>query len=184
MLLVISKFRITLKRQFGNQAGVSIIEVLVAGGIMAIIFAATASLIASQQKEGRALAEKMASLDLERLLINSLSNGTICSAELASNVFNSTGPYKIDTSNLATQVINLSSLHASKLASAPTLISVGQTASSLSYSLKIDTIRFQNFVSAGLPDLYLTDLEVSLKGGVRSFKPAPMQLPVGLVLVE
>lgn len=161
-------------------SGMSIIEVLIAVAIMSVVGTAMTSLITSQQKETRALSEKLAQLDLQKLLIASLANGSICTAELASNTFNATGPYKINTTpgQLAAQKLNLTSLHASASAGAPVLIEVDQAVSANTSQLLVNTISFENFVSTGIPDNFLADLKISFKGSVRSITPISMKMLV------
>lgn len=153
------------------DSGMSIIEVLVAAAIMSVVGMAFMTMISSQQKETRALSEKLAQLDMQKLLIASLANGSICTAELASNTFNPSGPYKIDTTTLATQNFNLASLHASANASAPTLVATNEAVSPTTLQLLVDKISFENLVSTGILDNYLVDLKISFKGGVRSTAP-------------
>ena len=61
-----------------NAKGLSIVEVLVAAGIMTIIMAGFTSMLMSQNKETKALSEVLASFDLQKTLVGSLSDGTVC----------------------------------------------------------------------------------------------------------
>ena len=61
-----------------NSRGFSIVEVLVAIGIMSIIGLGMATMIANQNKEAGALDEKMALQSLQTQIMNVLSSPTFC----------------------------------------------------------------------------------------------------------
>jgi type II secretory pathway pseudopilin PulG len=161
-----------------GKSGMSIIEVLIAAAIMSVIGAAVTTLITSQQKETRALTEKLVQLDLQKLLISSLANGSICTSELASNTFDIKAPYKIDSTKLAEQKLILNSIHASTNAGAPTLVATNKAVSALTSHLLVSKISFDNFVSTGIPDNYLADLKIAFSGGVRSISPILMKMSI------
>lgn len=66
-----------------NQRGQSLMNALVGIVITGILAVTIASILAAQSKESRALTEKMASLDLQRTVISTLSNATACNAIFA-----------------------------------------------------------------------------------------------------
>lgn len=167
-----------MANRINNTAGMSLVEVLVAAGIMAVVLAASASMISNQQKDIKANSEKLAALDVERLLINTLGNGKVCSSELAGTTFNAAGPYKIDSTDLAATVINLNSFHASNVVGAPTLVATNDALTDGPSGLKIDTITFKNFTTAGIADLQIADLVISLKGGIRPLKPITLKMVI------
>lgn len=161
-----------------NPLGVSIVEILVAMGIMMIVMSGIISMTMSQHKEARAISEKLAILDAEKLLISSLANGTICTAELASITFNPSGPHVIDTTNISAQVITLPQLHASPKAGSPALVVANQSVSPMAPQLLVDSIQFKNFVFAGLDNNYLADLEISFKNSVRTLLPITIKMNI------
>ena len=61
-----------------NQSGMTLVEVLVAIGIMSIFVAVMTQMQVNQMKEMKALNEKLAVLDFEKLLIGSLADGSTC----------------------------------------------------------------------------------------------------------
>lgn len=80
----------------GGQSGQMMIQALISIGILAIVTMAFLTLISSQTKETRAISEKLALLDLERLLISSLADGSVCVYVLNNptvQTFNSLGPF-------------------------------------------------------------------------------------------
>ncbi|MGZ3747908.1 MAG: hypothetical protein ACXWRE_11130 [Pseudobdellovibrionaceae bacterium] len=161
----------------GNCAGMSIVEVLVSFGIMMILVSGISAMTVSQQKETKALSEKLAVLDLEKLLINSLSNGSICTAELATTIFHPSA-FVIDTTQLDKQSISLTQFHANTIAGSALLAAANQSASAMAPQLLVDTIKFQNFVSTGPPDNYFVDFQVAFKNGVRSLLPITIKMIV------
>lgn len=85
-----------------NNKGMSLIEVLVAVSILSIVMAATTSLIIRQNKETQALTEKLVSLDLENILIQSLSDGSLCTRMLTDTTYDTRNPVVFDSSLIGT----------------------------------------------------------------------------------
>jgi len=70
-----------------NQRGQGLVSALVGIAIAGILAVTVTSILVMQSKESRALAEKMAALDLQRVVISTLSNSMSCNALFApSNV--------------------------------------------------------------------------------------------------
>lgn len=64
--------------EVNGQSGQSLVQVLVAVGIMGIVVAAMTSFQVQMSRESGAIAEKMAALDLQRELGVALADGTVC----------------------------------------------------------------------------------------------------------
>lgn len=127
-------------------------------------------LTANQQKEQKALSEKLAILDLEKQMIQVLADGRICNAELASLTFG--GPYTINATSVDTlKTANFikQSIHYSDSATSEKFISIDQIISSS--QLKVSEIKFTNFAGTATPDLFIAQLQVSFNSGVRPYKP-------------
>ena len=130
-----TKFKNSL---WDNNRGFSIIEIMIGIGIMTIVITANMMIFSSLDRQTQVLAEKVAVSDLKRQMVALLGNGNICSTELASNVFNATGPYVINADSLATQEISLDRIHAGTTATAPALLEKDQLASTMSQRLLVD----------------------------------------------
>lgn len=157
----------------------SLVEVLVSLGILAVVISGMTSYMASSSREVRALTETLAKLDTEKLLIASLADGVACSAELANPSVWTAGaqPYTIDSTNpatLAATSIKLDKMHASAAANAPVLIATGVAPSPMANLLMVSGITVGNFQTTGAADLYLADLTVSFTGSIR--QPSPIVL--------
>lgn len=61
-----------------NQKGMSLVELLVGIGIMAIVMGGVVSMQVHQQRETRAVSEKLALLDFEKLLQSAMMDGSTC----------------------------------------------------------------------------------------------------------
>lgn len=150
---------------------------MVGMAVMAIGMVAFSSMMKVQQNEVRALSEKLASLDLEKLLITTLANGSICTALLSNSAVNSDAPYTIDASSsidLSTQGIP-----ASDAPGAPSLIRAGDLASTMSPTLKVGSIKVSNFTSVG-SDRYLAEIQVSFDSSswIRPIKPIKVKTAI------
>lgn len=72
-----------------NRNGNSLIQVVVAAGIMAMIAMAAASMISDQNKQIKAMSEKIATQDISGALKNVLANPDFCSCLLRNKTLNS-----------------------------------------------------------------------------------------------
>lgn len=121
-----------------NQRGQSLVQIIVAAGIMGVLVLAMTSMFSMQSKESRALLEKLASSDLYRNLNMVLGNPSVCASQLA--VTNVVNPSSL-TFNLSSvsasnpHVIDLRRI--SSAAGATELISLGSTASPMSKTLVV-----------------------------------------------
>lgn len=73
-----------------NKKGTSVVEVLVAFGLMSILAIATMNLILSQQKEVAGLEDRLALQGIQSHLMSVLSDGTFCKCFMGLNTFNYT----------------------------------------------------------------------------------------------
>ena len=126
-----------------NQKGISIVEVLVATGIMAILMTGFSSFMLSQSRETRAVAEILSAQDLMKSLIGSLAKGDVCQHILSTQPFNATQviagtPYVIDIGNQP-----IYSSMATAAIPGPALIKKGDKASAYTSSLEVESIQFE-----------------------------------------
>lgn len=151
-----------------NSQGLSILEVLISMGILGILMTAMISFFQSQNREVKALQESLARLDLEASMIKTFSSSGICSFILSdpSQSATSTNPNRsidaIDVSSassLSSVSIGVNRIPIVATSSAPDLVKVGGLASVNSASLKIASMKFENFRSVGI-DQYVADFNI------------------------
>lgn len=155
-----------------NQRGVSIIEVLVAIGVMTIVMASVTSFQVSQQRETRALSEKLAALDGEKLLISALMDGSTCL-----HILNNPAPMTFNSTTLSPmtpQYITPSLPLYAKVQSGtpgPVVAEVGKLLSASSPSLVVTSVRLR--VNSGSGNTYLGAWEVAFDNSktIRALKP-------------
>lgn len=159
--------------------GQSLVQVMVAAGVLGVVILATTSMLTVQQKESRALTEKLAALDLEKLLLAALADGTVCTAELSNAAMNPSAPYTLSPTNPDFSIA-LNSIHAAGVPASPVLVSVGAAASPMSPTLKVSGISIGNFTGAGPPNQYLAELQVSFDAAklVRPIRPLTIRLGI------
>jgi hypothetical protein len=120
---------------------------MVAAAIMSIVTLGMASTINHMSIQSRALSEKLASMDLEKLLIASLSDGSVCNYLLKDKTFNSN--LSLSTASpLVVSLPNPTRIYASYSPTAttplgPVVAEVGQLASPYSESLKVSAINLE-----------------------------------------
>jgi len=172
---------LVLRTLLRNQRGQSITQVLIAVAIMGVVMAAFTSLIAIQMKESKALAEKLAALDLQQFLTASLADGSVCAY-----VLNNPTVLTFDSTKPLPQTITLpdpdakgerATLFASILpgppaAPGPAVARVGSIASVASNSLIVQSIQLQ--ITQGSAGSYAGNWLVSFDSSktVRSIRPA------------
>jgi len=163
-------------RLIKNQSGLSIIEALVAIGIMSMMIAFFAQSQVNQMKEMKALNEKIAILDFEKLLISALSDGSTCQHVLnnpAPLTFNST----TITSTTPAVLTPSTPLYAGVRSGVPgpVVAQVGQRISPATNSLTIDSIRL--VITEGSAGNFKGYWEIALNpaGMVRALKPVRIQ---------
>lgn len=135
-----------------NNKGFSLIEVMISIGIMMVGVLATFQMITTQQNETRALTEKLAALDLQKLALATI-NDAICTFVLtdasqsgvrSGNTINTTNP-----STLSSSIIYLQNLPTSASSTAPKFVVKGSPASPLSSSVVVNNIQLRDFAGTG-----------------------------------
>lgn len=154
-----------------SESGMSMIEVLVALGIVGFIIAALTAFMVSQQKESRALAEKLSVMDLQQLLISSLADGAVCTFLMTDDTQASNRSSRtINASSLANQKITLNKIPLRGQASSPSVVELDMPVSALSPQLKAKSISIENLQGSG--DFYMADILVSFtSNGPRVLRP-------------
>jgi prepilin-type N-terminal cleavage/methylation domain-containing protein len=69
------------KRHAGNSNGMSLVELMVSVGILAIVMAGMSSYINSVHTETRSLTEMMAKLEVEKNVIGVFADDVVCTAD-------------------------------------------------------------------------------------------------------
>jgi len=161
-----------------NQRGFSLVEVLVVVGLMGALMLGLTQVIINLQQESRAVAEKMAFIDLARVMNSTLALGPTCSNIVSNPAWNTNAPYTINPASLATTSFVVPDLRSGPDPST-IFAQAGSPASSLSNTAIVDQIRLENFTSNG-PNSYSADITVTPRNSqlVRSIKPISMRIPV------
>jgi type II secretory pathway pseudopilin PulG len=167
-----------------SVSGFSLVEALLAVGVMMIMTFGLITLTFNQNKEVRAIQEKLARVELEGTILRAFSSSGICSFVLSDPSQSSVAVVpnrsmdKIDTSTpllLAAQSISIRRVPSSVSVSSIILAQVGGLASANSPTLKIADMRFENFRVNGI-DQFLVDFKVSFDPAtIRSIPPFVIQ---------
>ena len=175
-------FRSLTRNSARNSDGFSIVESLVAVGIMSIVMMGFTQMMWNQSRQTKGFEETLARLDVEKTLATFLADGSVCGATLAGTL-PGTAPKTFDINNFASTSFSLNSIPSSSLDGAADLLAVDQQASSVSNSLKVDTIAYKNIQNTG-PDKYTVDLVVTFKGGVRPLRPLNIKTIITTVTAD
>lgn len=157
-----------------NQAGFSIVEVLISVGIMAIVMLSMSSMMVAQNKSIQQMETKLAILDIERYMITALASSSVCSFALtdpAPKVFNS--------EFVGTATIPLTSIHSAADASSPNIVSVGSPIStSSSVTVQAISVKDLQVLTTG-PDDFRGYLEVSFNNS-QGFQYKPLRFLINI----
>jgi hypothetical protein len=155
-----------LSLQPKNQTGFSLVESMIFGTVLAISFSAYMQMTQTQRKNVDELQATIGRIDLEKSIINALSDGAVCSFILsdATQALTATPPNRsIDTFNSTSVtedsplVINVKNLLASP--TSPSIAKVGESASALMSKLKISSMKF--IIKPNQPpDIFLGDFQI------------------------
>ena len=157
--------------QFGDH-GMSLVEVMVAAGVMTIAMLAFTQMITNQQKETHALSQKLTVLDFQGLMGKVLADGSVCKFDLTDTTIPANaGNAQNFTDTLPTPIpaISLQQIHSSTVGSPPPIFAA--VGSSLNSALSIASITI-NIISKLAPKQYKAELQVAFSGGIRPIKPA------------
>lgn len=157
-----------------NQAGFSIVEVLISVGIMAIVMLSMSSMMVAQNKSIQQMETKLAILDIERYMITALASSSVCSFALtdpAPKVFNS--------EFVGTATIPLASIHSAADVSSPNIVSVGSPIStSSSVTVQAISVKDLQVLTTG-PDDFRGYLEVSFNNS-QGFQYKPLRFLINI----
>jgi type II secretory pathway pseudopilin PulG len=174
-------------RSVRNERGQSLVQILVAVGLMGILMAAFAQMMTNQMRETKALSEKLASLDLEKLLIAALADGSVCG-----HVLNNPAPLTFDSTKPLPQYIEGPPGQPIKLYTSivhnppgpdvpgPVAAEVGKPASAMVPSLTVQRIRLA--ITDKVGSAYKGNWEVILDptGTTRSLRPIAISTFLGV----
>ena len=154
-----------------TQRGISLVELLVAFGLFAILMAGMASLSSVQSNEARALQETLQKLETERVLSTILMRYNVCRQEVKGKEF--------DATKLAAAEVELNQIRyvESTDPNSPALLKKNEKVSATSNSLVVKEIFITNMVPlpniSNPKDRFLGELSIRFKGDllVRRIKP-------------
>lgn len=136
-----------------NSRGFSMVEAMVAFGIVSIIGLAMATSMANMSRQTRALNEKLSQMEALRFLTTALAQPQICRAML-------TSPSAFTFNSGALPASAPLPSGAIPLGAGSSAMQVGTAASATSASLVVSAIVIRNIMNAGAADLWTGDLEV------------------------
>lgn len=152
-----------------DQRGQSLIQVVIGAGIMGIVVMGAMTMVTYQTRETKALAEVLAAMDLQKVLVATIADGDVCH-----HILNHPSQRTFDSTSVSPtnpQVLQVNRIPASTNATAPSVVEVGAKASSYSSSLEVSEIRLD--IKEGAGNVYLADWVVDFDSSktVRQVRP-------------
>lgn len=149
--------------KINNKIGFTIVELIVALGIMSIMGFAFTAIVINSNKEMKALEMKADSLSLKSSVEGTLSNLNICSCLMDS--YAST----FDADNIATAASNITTIKSSCEVAASTV--VAENADVAGTKLAVDKIKIENIEYLGVAESYKGKLRINYQQSVLGIRP-------------
>lgn len=158
-------------RNTSSQSGFTLVEIIVASALGIIVILGLMTMMRNQTIAGRASSEKMASIELQRLLTTNFTSA-VCSKVAAGQVFDSTVP---------SSSVSIPSIPATADAGAPNLISINDRVAGISELAMVSAITLDTFKAAGAPDVFSATLSVAFDQTKLARPLSPASLRVALL---
>lgn len=161
------------------DAGFSLVEVLVAIGIMGIAFFAFMSTILSQQKEMKFLEQKSEVLEIKNLIGTVLGNSQICGWQMAAE----SALHPMNMTGVTTTVPSPSTLSLAKIYSGPDntsqiIFQTGQRVPRTVNPIIAGTTILRDAKASGTPNEYIGEFVVNIDSSSLIHSVAPMSFPI------
>jgi type II secretory pathway pseudopilin PulG len=161
-----------------NSSGLSLLEIIIAMSVMMIGSLALVSMSESSTKQVKQLSEKLAVLDVQKLLITTMSNGSACTLALTQPVSATFDARKLKDAN--PPVISVNKIHASGATNSAVLIAVDQPINEYDKNIIVRSIKFVDIKDTGSGNTFNTNLSIGLstKDANRPLKPIVVSLQI------
>lgn len=146
------------KSFFFNTRGMSLVEVLVSLGITVILMSATASMFVTQQRENRALNQKLEMIELKNQIMQAFQNPLNCTWQLAGKTFDTTG---VSTTTPSPTIIELGELRQGQNNTSLLLAKNNTRLPGTQTNLLVANVRFSNIVATDNANEYKGNFEIS-----------------------
>ncbi len=165
-----------LNRVQFSRGGFSLIELMLAVGILSIMTLGISMSVNHMLVEQRSFGEKFSILNLENSILTVSQNNTTCLANLG----RAATPIDISDANLTTPsatVVSLDELRAGPLATSPLLAKVGQSLPGKNNNMVVTAIKLDQIIPTGVTDEYKAILKVDFDPGTmaRAHKSAEVE---------
>lgn len=165
------------RKNIDNQ-GMTLVEIMVAVSILAIITVGLVNFMTIQQRESRAINETLARQNLERYLIGILADGSLCSAEFAGKA-----PAPFTVNQIRSKAPTVAQPNPPVAISVVAPFNQPEPMASSFVISPAGGIAVQNFQQTGGPDSYQAELVVSFVAGnlIRPLLPIRLKLSFKVV---
>lgn len=171
---------------FKNQTGQSLVQVLISIAIMGILTLTMMTTQSMQVRENKALTEKLAILDLQKLVTSTLAGTSACTFQLT-NLPNHSFDATLVTATTSPPPMNIgNTLLSDGIATAPAIATVGQPASTLSSTVVVKSIELNNIqcpqpcVNAVNSNTFTANIQISFEPSLMVRSLAPISSTVTL----
>ncbi len=157
-----------------NNLGFTIIEVLVAMGLLGIVAFIFGDIMYTQQREIRFMNQKGEAFELQTLIREALKSKAVCSWQLAHRVINVVGT---TINNPSPTTLTIGTLYMGLNNASGVLAQAGFPVPQTSTGLIVQTVQFTKIFATGIPDVYKGTFVINFAptSVVRSMRPVEVQ---------
>ncbi|HRK07093.1 MAG TPA: hypothetical protein PLZ57_04940 [Pseudobdellovibrionaceae bacterium] len=156
-------------RSLKSQLGISLVEVIVALGVGLALTLGITNAMTSSMRESQYINQKLSVVELERLMISALADGSVCTFTALND------DLRFNANSLSTAVVDLPEIKLTPSVTAPILVKVGDPMPG-NQSVVVSSIRLEGFELAGT-DVYKANLIVQFDPSrlVRAIRPISLR---------
>lgn len=164
-----------------SNRGNSLIQVIIAMGLMSILAVSVTSMMSSQNREVKALSEKLLIQELEISAKNLFANQDYCSCLFRGQTFNTvTKSWSTGITRLPSSFNSVPAFPAGCTASANDIIPPANQNLSGS-SMEVDNISLTDTIETSPNSgMYTANLKIAFKNQIRALKPFEMRIPFNI----
>lgn len=146
--------------RLSSRSGFSLVEVLITSSIVIVIALSFASLTQSLFKEFKGLSQKADAAEVRNSMILAFANANVCSWQLSGRTIRTSG---VTATNSSSTNLSITSIYAGMNTSSRIIARADQPISISQSSLVVDSIRFKDIFSTGVPNEYVGTFYVTFK---------------------